>query len=99
MDRVKFRSATRWLGFGLAAAAAAYGVYAGATWLRFGRGKRPSSPDEIDELLDRFMPDYEVAERHHVRVRAPSDITFSTACAMDLQNSGLVRAIFKTREL
>ena len=99
MNGAKFRRATRWLGFGLAGAAAAYGVYVGATWLRFGRGKRPSRPDEVDDLLDLFMPDYEVVERHHVKVNASADITFSTACAMDLQDSGLARVIFKTREL
>ena len=45
------------------------------------------------------MPEYEISERHHVNIDAPADITFSTACAMDLQDSGIVRAIFKTREL
>ena len=41
----------------------------------------------------------EIVERHQVKVAAPADITFSTACAMDLQDSAIIRAIFKAREL
>ena len=89
----------RWLGFGAGVAVAAYGTYVGATWLQYGRRKRADSRKEADELLDRFMPEYEIAERHRVNVAAPADITFSTACAMDLQDSAMVRAIFKAREL
>jgi len=95
---MKFRSGIRWLAFGAGVAAGAYASYVGATWLRYGR-LRPAKPEEADELLDWFMPEYEISERHHVNVDAPADITFSTACAMDLQDSGIIRAIFKTREL
>jgi hypothetical protein len=45
------------------------------------------------------MPAYEVAERHHVRVAAPADVTLAAAREMDLQQSSVVRAIFKGREL
>jgi hypothetical protein len=99
MGSAKFRSAARWLGFGAGVAAAIYGTYVGATWLQYGRRKRAASRKEADLLLDRFMPEYEVTERHHVKVSAPADITFSTACAMDLQDSAMIRAIFKAREL
>jgi hypothetical protein len=44
------------------------------------------------------MPNYEVVERHHVRVAAPAEITFAAATEMDLQQSAIVRAIFKGRE-
>lgn len=47
----------------------------------------------------RFMPTYEVVERHHVRVVAPVETAFSAACDMYLQQSAVVRAIFKGREL
>jgi len=98
MDKTSLRSAARWLGFGAGVAAATYGTYVVATWLRYGHGKRPEAK-EADRLLDRFMPEYEIAERHRVDVNAPADLTFSTACAMDLQDSAIVRAIFKAREL
>jgi len=45
------------------------------------------------------MPAYDVAERHHVSVGAPADVTFSTACDIDLQESPVVRGIFRAREL
>jgi hypothetical protein len=86
MDTLKGRSAASWLGFG-------------AAWLRYGHAKHPAKAEDEDSLLDRFIPTYEIAERHHVSVAAAADITFSTACAMDLQDSGIIRAIFKTREL
>src|ERR1700730_96241 len=99
MDTAKFRSAARWLGVGAGVTAATYGAYVAAPWRRYGRRKRAASREEADKLLDRFMPEYETVERHHVKVSAPADITFSTACAMDLQDSAMVRAIFRTREL
>jgi hypothetical protein len=40
--------------------------------------------DDVDPLLDQFMPVYEVAERHHVHVAAPADITFAAAGEQDL---------------
>ena len=58
-----------------------------------------SSSDDKDVLLDCFIPTYEVVERHHVRVAAPAETTFSAACNMNLQQSAVVRAIFKGREL
>jgi len=99
MNTSKGRSAATWLGLGAGIAVATYGAYVGAAWLRYGHARRPAKAEDADSLLDRFMPTYEIAERHHVSVGAPAEITFSTACAMDLQDSGLVRAIFKGREL
>jgi hypothetical protein len=88
---------------GLAAAAGfaglSYTSYVAATWIRYGHVKRPENPHEQDALLDRFMPEYEVVERHQTRVAAPPEITFAVACDQDLQDSPGVRAIFKAREL
>ena len=83
---------------GLGIAAAAYAAYAGVAWFRYGRASRPSRENR-DELLDRFIPNYDIVERHHTPVRAPADATFAAACEVDLMNSRLVRAIFKGREL
>jgi hypothetical protein len=52
-----------------------------------------------DELLDRFMPACEVRERHETRVKAPADVTFAAARAVELGRSPLIRAIFRGREL
>jgi hypothetical protein len=53
----------------------------------------------MDPLLDRFMPEFEVSERHRVRVAAPPEITLAAAADVDLQQSPVIRAIFRTREL
>jgi hypothetical protein len=91
------RLAGKWAAAGVGVAAASYAVYAAVAWSRYGRVMRPSGED-ADALLDRFMPSYEVVERHHVRVGAPAEIAFAAATEMDLQQSPVVRAIFKGRE-
>lgn len=93
------RPVARWVAAGLALAAGAYAAYVGVAWYRYGHPSRAVGPEEQDEALDRFMPVYEVAERHHVRVSAPAEVTLAAAREMDLHQSPLVRAIFKGREL
>ena len=92
------RVAARWMGIGAGIAAVAYGVYVGVTWFRYGHATAPG-PEEQDPLLDRFMPAYDVAERHHTRVAAPAAVTLATARELDLQGSGLVRTIIRAREM
>ena len=88
----------KWLAAAVGAAVAAYGAYVGAAWIDYGRPRAPA-PDEIDPLLDRFMPVYEIAERHHIGVAAPADVTFAAACETGLMQSQIARAIFKAREV
>ena len=97
-DKSRLRSTAGWLGAGVGAAAGLYAAYAGVTWARYGHVSQPA-PAERDELLDRFMPVYEVVERHHIRVGAPADVTLAAAGDMDLFQLPVVRAIFKGREL
>jgi hypothetical protein len=94
-----FRSGARWLAAGVGFAAASYATYVAVTWYRYGHGAQPGHPEDGDSLLDHFISTYEVVERHHVRIVAPAEITFSAACNMNLQQSSVVRAIFKGREL
>lgn len=75
--RSSVRSAVRWLAAGVGLAAGAYATYVGVAWYRYGRMSRSARPDEQDELLDRFMPVYDVAGRHHIRVAAPATITLA----------------------
>jgi hypothetical protein len=96
--RNRWRTVSTWAAGAVALAAGAYACYAGVTWLRYGR-PAPASPDDADPLLDQVMPVYEVAERHHIEVNAPADVTFSTACGQDLMSLPAVRAIFKMREM
>jgi hypothetical protein len=92
------RSTLRWLAGGTGLAAAAYAVYVGVTWSRYGRPPRPT-PDEYDAPLDRFMPVYDVVERHHIHIGAPADVTLAVAREMDLFDVPIVQAVFKGREL
>jgi hypothetical protein len=92
------RDALTWTAGAFGVAAGAYAVYVGTTWLRYGQPS-PASADDIDALLDRFMPVYEVAERHHIHVAAPAEITFAAACEQDLMALPVARAIFKAREV
>jgi hypothetical protein len=90
--------ALRWTAGGLGLMAMGYAMVVGTTWYRYGHDTS-ADPDERDPLLDQFMSEYEVAERHRVRVAAPAAITLSAAAHVDLQQSRIVRAIFKAREL
>jgi len=82
----------------LGAAAASYAGFVGSTWLRYGHASAPADA-EADALLDVFMPKYEVAERHHVSVGAPAAVTFESLMDLDLDDSLLIRAIFRGREI
>jgi hypothetical protein len=92
------RTALTWVAGAFGVATGAYVTYVAATWLRYGRASS-ASDEEADPLLARFMPVYEVSERHHIHVAAPADITFAAACEQELMSLPVVRAIFKTREL
>lgn len=52
----------------------------------------------MPELIDRFIPRAEVAERHQVVVAAPADVVFKTASAMHMRSVWLIDAIFRLRE-
>jgi hypothetical protein len=87
------------LAVGLGLAGLAYIGYAAVTWYRYGRDGDMTAATEPDPLLDRFIPEYEVRERHETRVAAPADVTLAAARELDLQRSPLVRAIFAVRVL
>ena len=93
------RAVLRWLAAGAGLAAASYAVYVAVAWRRYGHVTQPRGPEEGDLLLDRFMPTYEVIERHQVRVAAPTEITLAAAFNLDLRQSAIVSGIFKGREL
>ncbi|HEU4693632.1 MAG TPA: hypothetical protein VFS23_34950, partial [Vicinamibacterales bacterium] len=68
------------------------------TWRRYGR-PRPPTVNESDGLLDRFMPVYDVVDRHRIRVEAPAAETLHVAQELELSSLPIVRAIFKCRQL
>jgi hypothetical protein len=92
------RSTFRIVAAGIGAAAGAYAACAAVAWRRYGRVPCQNG-HHTDELLDRFMPFYEVVERHRVYVAAPAAMTLSAAKEQDLFAIPLVRAIFKARAI
>ncbi|HET6197045.1 MAG TPA: hypothetical protein VFE12_14885 [Acetobacteraceae bacterium] len=78
--------------------AAGYGALVGWAWTRYGRPAPPSA-EEADAQLDRFLPAYDVAERHAIHVDAPAAVALAAAKATDMQQSRMVRTIFRAREV
>jgi len=70
--------------------------YGAATWHRYGRASRLGTGDEP---LDRFLPRFDVRERHSATVRAPAEMTYAAARELDLRRSPLIRGIFGARQL
>jgi hypothetical protein len=83
---------------GVGLAVAAYAAYVGASWYQYG-APSAARDKELDPLLDVFMPAYEIAERHHIRVAAPAALTLAVAGELDLQASPVVRPIIRAREI
>jgi hypothetical protein len=77
---------------------AGYATYVASTFLRYGRPRRAKG-EASDAVLDQFMPRYDVVECHELRLDAPPSATFAAAKEMDFDDSRMVRAIFKAREL
>ena len=92
------RRGTRWMAAGVGIAAGAYATYAAVNWFRYGR-VADATDEEADELLDRFMPHYEIAERHHISVNAPAALTLAAAKGLDTGQFFISRAIFNARAL
>lgn len=86
-----------WSAIGVALPVLGYVLYIGTTWVRFGRMRR-SARGPTDALLDRVMPEYDVAECHRVRVAAPAAAVLSTAMSVDLMASPPVRVLIRLRE-
>jgi hypothetical protein len=78
-------------------AAGMYAASGALSWARYGRVGRARC--DADALLDRFMPEYDVIDRHQIRVSAPAAVTLAAAQEIDLAASSTIRAIFKAREL
>jgi hypothetical protein len=58
-----------------------------------------AAPALAEVSLDRYLPTYDVSERHETGVKAPVSVTYAAARELDLQRSGIVRAILKSRQM
>lgn len=79
----------------IALAGAGYATTAAMTWLCFGRKRRH---EEEKSILDDFLAQYQIIERYRVDVDAPAETAFAAAARLSLEDSGFIRAIFRTRE-
>lgn len=68
----------------------------GITWLRYGR---PSLAVAADSLTARLLPRPEVAEHHERLVTASPSAVWASIPEFELQQSPIVRAIVRTRQL
>jgi hypothetical protein len=89
---------SRVLAAAAAVTAAAYAAYVARSWRAYGNPPTPSA-DEQNDLLDEFMPEYDVVERHSIAIAAPAADVLEAAEQQDLLHLPLVSAIFKAREL
>jgi hypothetical protein len=94
----RIRTGSGWLAGGLGLAAGAYLAHAAWTWLSYGQVRRVNTAAESDPLLDAFIPDYDVRERHRVRIAAPAAVTLAAAREMNLMQTAAARAVFKGRD-
>lgn len=91
-----FRLALQGFAVALGVCTIAYMVYVGVAWYRFGHVRpRPG----VDVLADRFMPSYEIREEHWVPINASASDTMQSAREISLDDSPVIRAIFKGREV
>ena len=57
-------------------------------------GARPTvTPDPLDE----FLPEWDVAERHEIRVGASPAVTYRCLRSVDLGRSRVIRTLFRLR--
>jgi hypothetical protein len=75
--------------------AAGWGMWAAVAWSRYGHIRLA----HVDSLMTRFMPKYEVAERHERIVAAQPSVVFQAIGTIHLEDSRIIRSIFRGREL
>ena len=83
---------------GGAMAAAGYAALVVLNRAKYGDAKVSTDAGK-DSVLDRFIPEPEVAEHHQIEIQAPVDVVMSTAKSLELMTSPVIRAIFRAREL
>lgn len=50
-------------------------------------------------LIDKYLPSYDVTERHQVTIRAPIEKVYESVRALDMNGSAVIRALFFLREI
>ncbi len=97
MKLSKMSVKTRWMA-GAGLVGLGYAFFAGLPWRRYGSVARRRL-NANDELLDRFMPEFDVVDRRLAHVRAPAETALARAQAIELFDLPVVHAIIRMREL
>jgi hypothetical protein len=92
------KNVSRALLAGGAVAAAGYAALVVLNRKHYGDAKR-SAETAKDSVLDRFIPNPEVADHHEIEIQAPVDVVMAAAKSHELMTSPIVRAIIRAREL
>ncbi len=79
-----------------AATSVAYLAHAVTSYFRYGR---TSESKEDQRLIDHFLPEYKICERHSVRVDAPAEVTLAAARAISFYDSAIIRSILALRSI
>ena len=95
-ERTLMKSTLRGLGTAAILAGATYGGLVLYNRWKYGSVKASADVGK-DSLLDRFIPDPEVVEHHHIDIAAPADVVLSTAKDMRVIDSPVIRAIIRMR--
>jgi hypothetical protein len=96
-SRGQFLRGLPWAALGAATAVVAgWALWYAVAWVSYGHAARGGTPDL---LLDRFVPAYDVRERHAITVGAPLAATWGAALAVDMERAPVVHAIFGGRRL
>ena len=92
------KTAAKGVAAGAALAALGYGALVAYKRLRYGRPK-VSRDTANNSLIERYIPDPEIVEHHHIDINAPAALVLATAKEMEILDSPLIRVLIKVREL
>ena len=94
----RFTTVARSAAIAFSVAGAGYAAVVAWNRLRYGTLK-PSRLPRGSSVIDRFIPNPEVVEHHHIAIDAPAEVVLAAAKQMRMLDSRSIRAIFKLREL
>jgi hypothetical protein len=98
MEREILKKAAKGVAITTAAAGAGYAALVVFNRARYG-SRKVTAALPADSSLNRFLPDPEVAEHYTINIDAPAGIVMAAAKNLELLESPLIRAIFRTREV
>lgn len=97
-QRQILKRAAQGLAITAAAAGAGYAALVVLNRVRYG-SRKVAAALPVDSSLNQFLPEPEVAEHYKISIDAPASIVMAAAKNLELLQSPVIRAIFRTREV